>query len=221
MAIIHCPNCGADISDKAERCVHCGFAIAESKRRVCPECGSEVRAGATICEKCGYPIGEESNEKNSQNRDNNSQEVTRTIDALNAGTDSQNSKKTVLTSNKKTIGIVIAIVLIFVVVIVNQNQLKGNEINAFNLVLGVADQFSNPTSVRLVSGTVSDTGTSMACGISAINYSGVRRTNYYFISLYGFTVSPKDNPTSEYKDTTSLNIKKINKHLEKAFKTWH
>lgn len=56
MAMIQCPNCGKDVSDKAQRCVHCGYTLKEAPPPVCPECGTELEEGATVCKKCGCPI---------------------------------------------------------------------------------------------------------------------------------------------------------------------
>ena len=37
MALIKCPECGAQISDAAKQCVHCGCIF-----KVCPECGKTM-----------------------------------------------------------------------------------------------------------------------------------------------------------------------------------
>ena len=47
MALINCPNCGREISDKAKTCIGCGFQFdgereVEKQRMVCPECGAGV-----------------------------------------------------------------------------------------------------------------------------------------------------------------------------------
>lgn len=35
MAIINCPECGKEISDKAEKCVHCGYPLnLQSKEKI-------------------------------------------------------------------------------------------------------------------------------------------------------------------------------------------
>jgi predicted nucleic acid-binding Zn ribbon protein len=36
MAVIECPECGEDVSDKAEKCVHCGFVMNEKKQKKKP-----------------------------------------------------------------------------------------------------------------------------------------------------------------------------------------
>ena len=56
MAMIQCPNCGKDVSDKAQKCVHCGYTLKETPPPVCPECGTELEEGATVCKNCGCPI---------------------------------------------------------------------------------------------------------------------------------------------------------------------
>ena len=37
MAIIKCPECGKDVSDKAEACIHCGYPLKEEDQRECPD----------------------------------------------------------------------------------------------------------------------------------------------------------------------------------------
>ena len=55
MAIIKCPECGGDVSDKAKSCPHCGVTIY-----VCPECGKASAGKMAACPHCGYGIqGEE------------------------------------------------------------------------------------------------------------------------------------------------------------------
>ncbi|MBP3894682.1 MAG: zinc ribbon domain-containing protein [Atopobiaceae bacterium] len=66
MAIINCPACGKEVSDQAERCVHCGAAINvvesatddadEVKEVKCIECGAMIPADAEVCPNCGFPM---------------------------------------------------------------------------------------------------------------------------------------------------------------------
>ncbi len=51
MALIKCPECGGEISDKADHCVHCGCHII-----VCPECGQAAIADSEVCTNCGMKL---------------------------------------------------------------------------------------------------------------------------------------------------------------------
>ena len=56
MAMIQCPNCGKEISDKAQRCIHCNFELIPEEKVFCAECGAELEKGETVCRKCGCPV---------------------------------------------------------------------------------------------------------------------------------------------------------------------
>lgn len=55
MAMMECPNCGEQVSDKAKKCVHCGTILIAEEKRYCQECGAELEEGADVCPKCGCP----------------------------------------------------------------------------------------------------------------------------------------------------------------------
>ena len=61
MAMIKCPECGKEISDKAKKCVHCGKVLIEDKpaTKICSDCGKENPIDATECVYCGCPFEEE------------------------------------------------------------------------------------------------------------------------------------------------------------------
>lgn len=75
MALINCPECGKQISDRAKTCIFCGYPIQEymeeqkqeSKNEenekpkdipirddICPQCGNEISPVYRVCHKCGY-----------------------------------------------------------------------------------------------------------------------------------------------------------------------
>jgi ribosomal protein L40E len=63
MALIHCPECNAQISDQAENCPKCGYPMIsqstiKSEMNICPECNAQVSMGAESCPKCGFPLKE-------------------------------------------------------------------------------------------------------------------------------------------------------------------
>ena len=45
MAMITCPNCGEQVSDKAKKCVNCGMVLIQEEKKLCSECGAELEAG--------------------------------------------------------------------------------------------------------------------------------------------------------------------------------
>ena len=60
MALISCPECSKEISDKADVCPQCGFPIAKSPLAVplpkavnCLECKEEFPFEDEVCPKCG------------------------------------------------------------------------------------------------------------------------------------------------------------------------
>lgn len=56
MALIQCPYCGKQVSDKAVNCPHCGADLTKPKKLFCAECGAEIPAGAMTCPNCGWPV---------------------------------------------------------------------------------------------------------------------------------------------------------------------
>lgn len=63
MALIKCPECGKEISDRSKVCIHCGYPLQNENNKSivyieCPECGKEVSDTARVCSNCGYDIKE-------------------------------------------------------------------------------------------------------------------------------------------------------------------
>lgn len=59
MALIKCPECGQEISDKAKTCIHCGKVFVEEeyeKEIRCSECGEILSEMDEICQNCGCPV---------------------------------------------------------------------------------------------------------------------------------------------------------------------
>lgn len=58
MALINCPECGEQISEKATECVHCGAVLKEEPmiEKSCPECGAALADTDTSCPNCGCPV---------------------------------------------------------------------------------------------------------------------------------------------------------------------
>lgn len=61
MAMVECPRCGAMVSDKAKKCVHCGEVLIPEEKKYCMECGEELIEGMSECPNCGCPVEEQLN----------------------------------------------------------------------------------------------------------------------------------------------------------------
>lgn len=58
MAMIKCPKCNKEISDKAIRCIHCDNSLIKEQKNVCEECGSPIKNDEKFCSKCGCPVSD-------------------------------------------------------------------------------------------------------------------------------------------------------------------
>lgn len=56
MAMIKCPKCNKDISDKSNKCIHCGYDLETRNIKKCVECGTKLENNMTICPQCGCPV---------------------------------------------------------------------------------------------------------------------------------------------------------------------
>lgn len=71
MALFPCPNCGKEVSDRAERCPACGATLkppVEEKAvpQLCPECNEPLTDGMEFCPNCGCPIEKAETEQEPQ-----------------------------------------------------------------------------------------------------------------------------------------------------------
>ena len=55
MALIKCPECEKEISDKAAMCPNCGFEIP--KKVFCRACGKQINPNVEYCPNCGEATG--------------------------------------------------------------------------------------------------------------------------------------------------------------------
>lgn len=53
MALITCPECGKQISDRAPQCPKCGYPMVSMHK--CPECGTSYDEALKECPNCGCP----------------------------------------------------------------------------------------------------------------------------------------------------------------------
>ena len=52
--LIKCPECGQDVSDKANICPNCGTPI---KKKFCAHCGERIDVDCVVCPHCGKQVG--------------------------------------------------------------------------------------------------------------------------------------------------------------------
>ncbi|MCQ2609239.1 MAG: zinc ribbon domain-containing protein [Lachnospiraceae bacterium] len=87
MALINCPECGKQISDKAKVCPNCGYETDQMSSKVkCPECGNELSSQETICPECGYDLSM------GEPVDNSYDDEGHDFSSLDSGTESQKGK---------------------------------------------------------------------------------------------------------------------------------
>ena len=68
MALMNCPNCGKEVSDRAKACPQCGVVLqveddtaVDEKKKYCPDCGTESSSDTETCPNCGCPIADDDN----------------------------------------------------------------------------------------------------------------------------------------------------------------
>lgn len=61
MAMVKCPECGKEVSDKATSCPNCGTSI---RNKFCPNCGERIDPDCVVCPKCGKQVKDLNIDKN-------------------------------------------------------------------------------------------------------------------------------------------------------------
>ena len=54
MALVICPECGKEISDSCDKCIHCGCSVVK-----CLECGNVNLKESVVCSHCGKNLQED------------------------------------------------------------------------------------------------------------------------------------------------------------------
>ncbi len=62
MALMKCPECGKEISDRAQSCPNCGYSFEKTK--FCKFCGEKIPVDSVICTKCGRQVENTSQAQN-------------------------------------------------------------------------------------------------------------------------------------------------------------
>ncbi len=59
MALINCPRCKKEISNKATKCINCGYILKQETPKIekkCTECGAILADDAKACYNCNCPV---------------------------------------------------------------------------------------------------------------------------------------------------------------------
>lgn len=62
MALIACPGCGKEISERSVKCISCGYVLRDEPKPIenkCVECGAILSEETEICPNCGCPVEKE------------------------------------------------------------------------------------------------------------------------------------------------------------------
>ncbi|WP_148411838.1 TM2 domain-containing protein [Murimonas intestini] len=86
MALIQCPECGKEISDKAPSCPNCGTPF--NQKKYCKFCGGLIDMDCIICPKCGKQVEELNNNDRNIVINNNNNNVASSSAAAYASIDS-------------------------------------------------------------------------------------------------------------------------------------
>lgn len=141
MAIIKCPECGHQVSDKAATCPSCGIEIAGRVMK-CPECGSIVFKEQELCPNCHYTLhGEPVAEQPSNHNDDVATEPAKPTPTVNQPTTEsttppadqpEKEKKGGNKALKATIiGVVILLIVAFVAIYFYKSNQQRGEADAY------------------------------------------------------------------------------------------
>lgn len=158
--------------------------IAEGSRFCC-YCGTKLSTLDTICPNCGCPV-------------------------------KSDFSSTFRLSSKQIQIVAIVSIILFVVIgsfVANRYILWGNDKAAYDMMVSCADNFKDPSSLRLVSGTISNDKEYMWAVVKARNGFGAYSSESYFISANG-SITETD---ADYCNGTDFNVEKINRIYERKY----
>lgn len=130
MAIIKCPECGHQVSDKAATCPSCGVGI-QGKITKCPECGEIVLNDQILCPNCHCPLISTNNNDTEKSEPSQSHKVA--IVEPNSDTNGEGNKNE---KKKKSytpwvVSFVIALAVVFVGLYFYKTTQMRNELEAY------------------------------------------------------------------------------------------
>lgn len=158
--------------------------------KYCSYCGKEIMDEAVICPHCGQQVASLKGKG-----------ITDILlDILH---------------NKKALAVLVVCLALVAGVFVHRNVLWGDDKAAYDLMVACADNFKNPASLRLESGTLGVDKDCMWVKTRAQNGFGTNTIGYYCFHAEG-RVWKDDDPSGIY-NVEDFNVDKINRIYAKNY----
>ena len=113
MAIIKCPECGHQVSDKAATCPSCGVGI-QGKITKCPECGEIVLNDQILCPNCHSPLISTNNNDTEKSEPSQSHKVATVEPNSDTNGEGNKNEKKKKSYTPWVVSFVIALAVVFV-----------------------------------------------------------------------------------------------------------
>lgn len=130
MAIIKCPECGHQVSDKAATCPSCGVGIL-GKITKCPECGEIVLNDQILCPNCHSPLISTNNNDTEKSEPSQSHKVATVEPNSDTNGEGNKNEKKKKSYTPWVVSFVIALAVVFVGLYFYKTTQMRNELEAY------------------------------------------------------------------------------------------
>ena len=131
MAIIKCPECGHQVSDRAKTCPSCGIEIAGKITR-CPDCGEYIFKDDRECPNCHCSINASASEPvTGQSMDSHSYAMMPEIPEIPQTEEPKKKTGHKILWSSLVVGFVIALIIVFLGIYFYQKSQQENELRAY------------------------------------------------------------------------------------------
>ena len=130
MAIIKCPECGHQVSDKAATCPSCGVGI-QGKITKCPECGEIVLNDQILCPNCHSPLISTNNNDTEKPEPSQSHKVATVEPNSDTNGEGNKNEKKKKSYTPWVVSFVIALAVVFVGLYFYKTTQMRNELEAY------------------------------------------------------------------------------------------